>query len=157
MAPAESGHGLSRPCFPVAVRAESPGESASPSSSCFSLHCASPQASRGKRLNSGPGPKQPNKEQAVLCGPCREFWEVLLSLVHGLLGPCLLEGPPGLRQPGRQGECLESEARRESGVNRSPTSAGCNAQSSGALHDSFEGAPSILLPGEAGTLTGNLT
>lgn len=63
---------------------------------------------------------------------------------------------PAAGQAGAEGP-LESEARRESGVNRSPTSAGCNAQSSGALHDSFEGAPSILLPGEAGTLTGNLT
>lgn len=68
MAPAQSGCGLSKPCFPVAVGLR--GRENQPAQVPAASPCAvGPQRPPGKGLNSGPGPKWPDQEQAVLCGP----------------------------------------------------------------------------------------
>ena len=104
MALDQSGYGLSRPCFPVAaelrIQENQPSRAAAASPSL-----SIPRAS-GRGPGSGLGPRQPRGGHTgrVL----REFWEGLLPLVRGLLGPCPWRdaglGQPGMQRPGSLGE-----------------------------------------------------
>ena len=69
------------------------------------LHCPSHGPLGGGRVRDwGPG----SPAEGTLGGSCGEFWEGLLPLVHGLLGPCPWRdaglGQPGRQRPGSLGE-----------------------------------------------------